>query len=94
MFSTSIMFKIFKLKIFVQKQKLTKQQCCSLCGGNMQRGFDQQSLASCTKRVFIVMLIPPAILNLSECTERPINAIHLLVVSVMEHICFFYYSNE
>lgn len=53
----------------------------------MQRGFDQRPLASC-REVFIAALIPPTILNLSECTERPTNAIHLLLVSVMGHICF------
>lgn len=54
----------------------------------MQRGFDQRPLASCREKVFIAALIPPTILNLSKCTERPTNAIHLLLVSVMGHICF------
>lgn len=55
----------------------------------MKRGFDECCLASCREEVFDVLIIPPNILNLSECPKRCTNAIHLLVVSGMGYICFF-----
>ncbi len=56
----------------------------------MKRGFDQCCLAACREKVIMALIIPPIILNLSDCPKRPTNAIQLLVISEMGHKRFYF----